>query len=83
MSTGGKQFMDKIVVEKEVLVPTERGESTGSNAVWAIALIIIVGIIVGALYYSGALRRLTNPASQKINVEVSAPAAPAAPAPQQ
>ena len=68
--------MDKVVVEKEVLVPTERGgESTGSNAVWAVAMVIIVGLIVGALYYSGALRRLTNPQPQKVNVEVTAPAA--------
>ena len=73
--------MDKVVVEKEVLVPTERGgESTGSNAVWAVAMVIIVGLIVGALYYSGALRRLTNPQPQKVNVEVTAPAAAPAPA---
>ena len=74
--------MDKIVVEKEVLVTEGRrgGESTGSNAVWAIAMVIIVGLIVGALYYSGALRRLTSPPQpQKVNVEVTAPA-PAAPA---
>ena len=76
--------MDKVVVEKEVLVGDGRGDSTGSNAIWAIAFVIIVGLIVGALYYSGALRRLTTaPAGQKINVEVSQPAAapPAAPAP--
>lgn len=76
--------MDKVVVEKEVLVTDGRRESTGSNAVWAIAFVIIVGIIVGALYYSGALRRLTAPAAQKLNIEVSAPPTaqpPAAPAP--
>ena len=75
--------MDKIVVEKEVLVTEGRrgGESTGSNAVWAIAMVIIVGLIVGALYYSGALRRLTSPQQpQKVNVEVTAPAAAPAPA---
>lgn len=71
--------MSRIVIEKEVPVAVER-ESTGSNAIWAIAFIVIVGMIVGALYYSGALRRLTNQPAQKINVEVSAPAAPAAPA---
>lgn len=71
--------MDKIVVEKEVVVGD--GGGTGSNAIWALAFIIIVGMIVGALYYSGALKKLTAPAAQKINVEVSAPAAaPAAPA---
>lgn len=72
--------MDKIVVEKEVLVPVERGGGTGSSAIWAVALIIIVGLIVGALYYSGALGRITGPATKKVNVEVTAPA-PAAPAP--
>lgn len=74
--------MDKIVVEKEVLVTEGRrgGESTGSNAIWAVAMVIIVGLIVGALYYSGVLRRLTSPQPQKVNVEVSAPAAAPAPA---
>lgn len=69
--------MDKVVVEKEVLTPVEGGESTASNFIWAVAFIVIVGMIVGALYYSGFLRRVTNPQQQKINVEVSAPAAPA------
>jgi hypothetical protein len=64
--------MDKIVVEKEVLVPERRGVAA-SNFFWAFALVAIVAIIVGALYYSGALRRLTTPQQQKINVEVSNP----------
>ncbi len=29
---------------------------TGSNAVWAIALVIIVAIIGGLVYYSGILK---------------------------
>ena len=71
--------MDKIVVEKE-LVPVDNGSGgTASNFIWAIAFIVIVGMIVGALYYSGFLRRITNQTPQKINVEVTAPA-PAAPA---
>lgn len=73
--------MNKVIVEKEVLVPVTR-ESTGNSAIWAVALIIIVGIIVGALYYSGALRRLTNPPAQKVNVEVQAPPAQQQPAQQ-
>ncbi len=73
--------MDKIVVEKEVLVPVENGSGgTASNFIWAIAFIVIVGMIVGALYYSGFLKRITNTSPQKINVEVSAPAAAPAPA---
>ncbi len=77
--------MDKIIVEKEVVVDGGGGGGggTGGSVAWAIAFIVIVGIIVGALYYSGALRRLTSPQQpQKVNVEVSAPAAaPAQPAP--
>ena len=76
--------MDKVVVEREVVVRDggDGGNGTGSNAVWAIALVLIIGIIVGALYYSGALKKLTSPQQkqQNIDVKVSAPAAaPAAP----
>ena len=63
----------KRVIEEEVIV-TDGGESTASNAIWAVALIIIVALIAGAVYYSGVLKR--SPATQKINVDVSAPAAP-------
>jgi hypothetical protein len=75
-----RKFMDKIVVEKQVLAPVESGGGTASNFIWAVAFIIIVGMIVGALYYSGFLRRVTNQTPQKINVEVSAPAPAPAPA---
>jgi hypothetical protein len=68
--------MDKVIVEKEVLTPVEGDSGTASNFIWAIAFIVIVGMIVGALYYSGFLRRITNQQPQKVNVEVSAPAAP-------
>jgi hypothetical protein len=46
------------------------GESTGSSAIWAVALIIIVAIIAGVFFYSGGF-----PGSQKkeIDVEISAP----------
>jgi len=72
---------DKVVVEREVVVQDGGGggggNGTGSNVAWALALVIIVAIIVGGLYYSGALKRLTSPqqSQQKINVEVGAPAA--------
>ena len=68
--------MDKVIVEKEVMTPVEGGSGTASNFIWALVFIVIVGMIVGALYYSGFLRRVTNQTPQKINVEVSAPAAP-------
>ncbi len=51
---------------------------TGSNAVWAIALVIIVAIIGGLVYYSGILK--TRPAKNQVDINVTAPA-PAAPAP--
>jgi hypothetical protein len=47
--------------------------STGTNMIWAVAMIIIVAIIAGALYYSGALRGNRNSPTEKIDVEVSAP----------
>lgn len=60
----------------------EENDSTGSNAVWAIAFVLIVAIIAGTLYYSGILRKLTTPAGkQDINIKVDAPAAPPPPAP--
>ena len=67
--------MSKVVVEKEVVpVVEDSGDGgTGSNAVWAIAFVIIVALIVGALYYSGVLRRITNQPAQKVNVEVKTP----------
>jgi hypothetical protein len=52
---------------------------TGSNAVWAIAMIIIVAIIAGVLYFSGILTRRQK-TDVDINVTVPA-AAPATPAP--
>lgn len=48
---------------------------TGSNAVWAIALIIVVAIIGAVVYYSGILK--TSPKKTEIDINVSAPAAPA------
>lgn len=47
------------------------GEGAASNAIWAIALIIIVGIIMGALYYGGIL---SGKQKKEIDVEVSIPA---------
>lgn len=58
----------------------DNGNGTGSNAVWAIALIIIVAIIAGVVYYSGILRTtVPNKKGDTINVTVPA-APPAAPA---
>jgi len=49
--------------------------STGSNAVWAIALIIIVAIVAGVVYYSGVLKQ--SPKKTDIDIEVKVPSAPA------
>jgi hypothetical protein len=49
--------------------------STGSNFIWAVTLIIIVAIIAGALYYSGFLGGTKK---ERIDINVTAPAAPAA-----
>ena len=43
-------------------------DSTGSNMIWAVAMIIIVAIIAGALYYSGFL---SGNRRQRIDVEVN------------
>lgn len=48
------------------------GEGTGSNAIWAIALIIIVAIIAGVVYYSGILK--TGPKKTEVDINISAPA---------
>ena len=41
------------------------GESTGSNAIWAVAMVIIVALIVGGVLYSGVL---TQKKSADINI---------------
>jgi hypothetical protein len=50
-------------------------ESTGSNAIWAIALVIIVALIAGLIFYSGMLDG--RGADKKIDVDVKVPSAPA------
>ncbi len=48
---------------------------TGSNAVWAIAFIVVVAIIAAVVYYSGVLKQ-TGPKKTDIDINVTAPAAP-------
>ena len=43
---------------------------TASNAIWAVAMVIIVAMIVGVVYYSGVLR--SNP-KKEIDINVTAP----------
>jgi hypothetical protein len=51
------------------------GSGTGKALIWAVALIVIVGIIMGALFYGGILN---NKKSEKmdIDVDIKAPAIP-------
>ncbi len=46
--------------------------NTGSNLIWAVAMIIIVAIIAGAVYYGGLL---SGNQKKEIDVEVKLPAA--------
>lgn len=64
---------------KEHVIMDEENR-TGSNAVWAIALVVVVAIIAGVVYYSGVLRTVNK--GHDINIKVDAPAqqAPAQPA---
>lgn len=48
-------------------------ESTASNFIWALALIIIVGIIMGGLYYGGVFRSLTKDKKTDVDVTITAP----------
>lgn len=45
--------------------------STGSNAVWAIALVIIVAIVAGLVYYSGILKG--GPQKKEVDINVTVP----------
>jgi hypothetical protein len=50
----------------------DEGNSTGSNVVWAIALVIIVAIIA-ALIYSGGFGMFGR-GDKKVDINVTAPA---------
>jgi hypothetical protein len=50
----------------------DTGSGVASNFIWALAMIIIVGMIAAALFYGGFLG---NRGKQQIDVDVSAPAA--------
>lgn len=47
------------------------GESTGSSAIWAVALIIIVAIIAGVFFYSGGF--MGGSQKKDIDIEIKAP----------
>lgn len=48
-------------------------ENTASSFIWALALIIIVAIIAGTLYYSGFLSG-SSKKKHEIDIKIEAPA---------
>ena len=48
--------------------------TTASNAIWAIALVIIVAMIAGLIYYSGILR---TSGKREVDINVTVPSGPA------
>lgn len=48
------------------------GNGTASNAIWAVALIIIVALIAGAVYYSGILKG--GGPTKNVDIDVTVPA---------
>ena len=56
--------------EIEVVHDNDGGSGAASSAIWAVAFLIIVGLIVGAVYYSGILR--SSP-TKKVDVDISVP----------
>ena len=49
----------------------DTGNGAASNFIWAVALIIIVGMILGLIYYSGILK---GGSKKEIDVNISVPA---------
>lgn len=48
----------------------DNGNGTGSNAVWAIAFVIVVAIIGGVVYYSGVLK---GGPKKEVDINVTVP----------
>jgi hypothetical protein len=60
-----------IRLSKEQINMADDGNSTGSNVVWAIALVVVVAIIAAVAFSSGIFNR--GGGDKKINVDISAP----------
>lgn len=50
----------------------DEGNGAASSGIWAVAMIIIVVLIIGAVYYSGALSGAGG--DKKVDVDITAPA---------
>ena len=57
-----------------VVVTTDKKESSAVGVAWAIALVIIIAIIVGAVYYSGIGSKLLRSQEKKTDVTITVPA---------
>ncbi len=64
-----------LISSEDIFLHMTEENSTGSNAVWAIALVIIVAIIAGLVYYSGILKGGMQ--KKDIDINVTVPSAPA------
>ena len=51
----------------------DTGSGTASNAIWAVVLVLIVAMIVGAVYYSGALRGTAGGSKTDVDIKVNPP----------
>jgi hypothetical protein len=64
-------------MKKEVVVERVVGdggsESTASSAIWALAFVIIMAMLIGFVYYSGIWKKIRGGGTQKVDVTVSAP----------
>ena len=49
----------------------DEGKGVASNFIWALAMVVIVGMIAGALYYGGMFNGGSK--KQEIDVEVKVP----------
>ena len=64
----------KIVQRRNYLIMVEdNGNGTASNAIWAVAMIIIVALIAGVLYFTVLKGGVPTP-TKKVDVDVTIPA---------
>lgn len=61
-------FRSMFLLREELYM--SEGKSVANNLIWAVAMIIIVGMVAGALYYGGIL---SGKKKHEVDVEVSVP----------
>lgn len=55
---------DDVIVERE---------STASSAIWAIAILLMVALVVGAFFYSGLGNKMFRSTERKVDVNITVP----------